>query len=228
LLVLWLTVPLLELWTYRKQRRVQIQRALSTWLPLIALYLVTTVGYYYNRRGGGSYYFDPWIVWLCIACLQAWRGYPGRLRLLTGIAIVVVGLATAHWSEIHRQAMDFYSTQSEATQFRRQLETLDKESPILSEDAFFFKQDLRGVTIDMGDTVDAFSSRGFGTKEFRDLVSRYFSDLESNPPKYVYIGGAPSRTLAQLVGQRYRIHLTAPPNMHTNGPRPTYLYIRNE
>jgi hypothetical protein len=228
LLVLWPMVMLLEIWTYRRQRRIRIQHALAAWLPLVALYLVTIVGYWLNRRGSGTYYFDPWIVWLCIACLRAWMGFTGRLQLVTGIAIVGIGLATANWQSIYRQAMDLYRTEPEASHFRKEMEALDRENPILSEDAFFFKKDFNGAVIDMGDSVEDFFNRGFGTPEFRGFVSRYFSEVESHPPKYVYLGGAASSHLSQLVARRYRVLLTSPPCMHANGPRPTFLYVRKD
>ena len=228
LLVLWLIVMLLESWTYRRQRRTQIQRLLSVWLPLVALYLATIVGYWLNRRGGGTYYFNPWIVWLFVASLRSWMGCSRRLQLVTGIAIVGVGLATANWPSIYSQAIEIYRIQPEASDFRKKMEALDRENPILSEDAFFFKNEFNGVVIDMGDTVEAFANKGFGTPEFRDLARRYFADLESHPPKYVYIGGAASSHLSQLVARRYRVLLTSPPCMQANGPRPTFLYVRRD
>ena len=80
LLSLWLIVMLLELWTYRRQKRTQTQRVLSVWMPLVALYLATMVGYWLNRRGGGTYYFNPWIVWLFIASLRVHQLAQGLAR----------------------------------------------------------------------------------------------------------------------------------------------------
>jgi hypothetical protein len=155
-------------------------------------------------------------------------GCSRRLQLVTGIAIVGVGLATANWPSIYSQAIEIYRIQPEASDFRKKMEALDREDPILSEDAFFFKNEFNGVVIDMGDTVEAFANKGFGTPEFRDLARRYFADLESHPPKYVYIGGAASSHLSQLVARRYRVLLTSPPCMQANGPRPTFLYVRRD
>ena len=104
--------------------------------------------------------------------------------------------------------------------------SLEENSSVLSEDAFFFRTRYRGELIDMGDTVSVFAKSAYFGEDFKRTVRRHFDRVRSNPPDYIVAGFTESPELRAFIKQNYTLIATGPANLTANGGGETKLFVK--
>lgn len=194
------------------------------WIPMIfGIFIVSFYGYYLNAAGGGRYYLHPLYIWLFIFFIWIIKNTNKEKSTFLKLVVILL-LPFLNWKMLYKNNIHFYNHHSTATEFMNYLREINKKSPILSEQLYFYKEKYSDEIIDMGDTVYVISQGTYMGEGFNKNSHKFFNSITQY--KYIYGSVIYSPPLRKILEEKYKILRSSPPHFFSNGWYDSQLWIK--